>query len=76
MDLRSAPTIVGACCLLHNFVQLRGEAEPHEQNDPHPNGEEPVVGGRCGSAERREMALSVRSTLFRQYSLQNALPSQ
>ncbi|MCO5599640.1 hypothetical protein L7F22_053746 [Adiantum nelumboides] len=31
VDIALAPTIVGACCMLHNFVQLCGEAEPSNQ---------------------------------------------
>lgn len=68
VDLSFAPTVVGACCLLHNFVQLRGEAEPDDQQDPHPNSEEPLPSDG-GNSENREMALRVREALFRHSSL-------
>lgn len=70
VDLRLAPTVVGACCALHNFVQLRGESEPQDQHDPHPNVEEPLR-PRGQHARRQEMALRVQAALFRQYSLEN-----
>ncbi|KAI5070938.1 hypothetical protein GOP47_0013189 [Adiantum capillus-veneris] len=37
VDLSFAPTMIGACCFLQNFVQIRGEIEPHDQRDLHPN---------------------------------------
>lgn len=70
VDLPFAPTVVGACCALHNYVQLRGESEPHDQQDPHPNVDEPLR-GRGGQVCPSDMALRVRAALFRQYSLEN-----
>ncbi|MCO5550763.1 hypothetical protein L7F22_004254 [Adiantum nelumboides] len=50
-------------------VKLRGEAEPSEQHDPHPNSEEPLpFAGR--NAAHREMALRIRGALFRHSTLQ------
>lgn len=68
-----APTFVAACCVLHNFVQLRGESEPEDQRDPHPNEEDPL-NQRGGNAEHGEMASRVRAALFRYYTLEVAQP--
>ena len=70
-----APTIVGACCVLHNFVQMRGEAKPQDQHDPHPNDDENIR-GRGGNGLQRDMATRVRAALFRQYTLQNVQHGQ
>ena len=69
VDLPIAPTVVGACCVLHNFVQMRGEAKPQEQTDPHPNdAENPRTRGGTGVQE--DMAIRIRGALFREYTLQ------
>ncbi|MCO5554366.1 hypothetical protein L7F22_007895 [Adiantum nelumboides] len=36
-----APNVVIACCVLHNYVQLKGEPEPYDAIDPHPNDGDP-----------------------------------
>ncbi|MCO5601840.1 hypothetical protein L7F22_055965 [Adiantum nelumboides] len=68
VDLVFVPTVVSACCLLHNFVQLRGEAEPRDQADPHPNSQETLC-NECGNQQQREMALRTRAALFRYNNL-------
>ncbi|MCO5600612.1 hypothetical protein L7F22_054727 [Adiantum nelumboides] len=70
-DFALAPTIVGACCMLHNFVQLRGEAEPLDQQDPHPNHDNPIAFRDGGNPRHIEMALLVRSALFHYSALQD-----
>ncbi|MCO5548535.1 hypothetical protein L7F22_001995 [Adiantum nelumboides] len=63
VSLPFAPTIVTACCLLHNFVQLRGEVELQDQRNPHPNSQDPIPNeGR--NAQSHEMALRVRAALL------------
>ncbi|MCO5563220.1 hypothetical protein L7F22_016857 [Adiantum nelumboides] len=62
VDITSAPTVVAACCLLHNFVQLRGEVEPQEQDDPHQNSEEAL--SEDGNPRGHEIASRVRASLF------------
>ncbi|KAI5064349.1 hypothetical protein GOP47_0021019 [Adiantum capillus-veneris] len=73
VDLAFAPTVIGACCFLHNFVQIRGETEPHDQRDPHPNSQKPLPNDG-GNPVDREMALRIRAALFRHSNLrvQNA----
>ncbi|MCO5604303.1 hypothetical protein L7F22_058468 [Adiantum nelumboides] len=54
VDLALAFTIVGACCMLHNFVQLRGEAEPSDQRDPHLNHDDPIARDSEESVAQRD----------------------
>ncbi|MCO5578258.1 hypothetical protein L7F22_032097 [Adiantum nelumboides] len=68
VDLVFAPTMVGACCLLHNFVQLRGEAKPRDQDDPHPNSQD-TLRNEGGNQQQREMALRTKAALFLYSSL-------
>ncbi|KAI5068146.1 hypothetical protein GOP47_0016491 [Adiantum capillus-veneris] len=74
VDLAFAPTVTEAYCLLHNFVQLQGETEPHDQRDPHPNSQE-TLPNDGGNPAHREMALRIKAALFRHSSLrvQNAV---
>ncbi|MCO5612360.1 hypothetical protein L7F22_066627 [Adiantum nelumboides] len=70
VNLALAPAIVGACCTLHNFVQLCGEAELSDQQNPDPNHDERVA-RKGGNPRHSEMALHVRGALFRYCALQD-----
>ncbi|MCO5554250.1 hypothetical protein L7F22_007778 [Adiantum nelumboides] len=70
VDITSAPAVVAACCLLHNFVQLRGEVEPQEQDDPHQNSEEAL--SEDGNPRGHKIASRVRAALFRYICLVGA----
>ena len=61
-----SPNVVGACCVLHNFVQMRGEVEPQEQNDPHPNG---GGGNRAAVGSSKVLGRKLRMALFRHFRL-------
>ncbi|MCO5611410.1 hypothetical protein L7F22_065663 [Adiantum nelumboides] len=66
VNLPLAPLVISACCVLHNFVQLKGEPEPLEQIDPHPNAEEAL---RWRAMTRQHAAgLRMRTALYTDFN--------
>ncbi|MCO5592765.1 hypothetical protein L7F22_046768 [Adiantum nelumboides] len=61
-----APNVVIAYCVLHNYVQLKGEPEPHDAIDPHPNDGEPL---RWRTVTRQRTAgLKMRTALLSDFA--------
>ncbi|MCO5608074.1 hypothetical protein L7F22_062279 [Adiantum nelumboides] len=65
-----APNVVIACCVLHNYVQLKGEPKPYDAIDPHPNDGEPL---RWRTVTRQRAAgLKMRVALFSDFVSRNS----
>ncbi|MCO5601846.1 hypothetical protein L7F22_055971 [Adiantum nelumboides] len=70
VNLPFAPNVVIACCVLHNYVQLKGEPEPHVAIDPHPNDGKPL---RWQTVTRqRAVGLKMRAALFNDFVSRNS----
>ncbi|MCO5551314.1 hypothetical protein L7F22_004815 [Adiantum nelumboides] len=64
-----ATRIAVACCVLHNFVTKRGEVEPSDCEDPHPNDRESA---RVPHVRRRDLGTRVRGALFRDFTFRSS----
>ncbi|MCO5550757.1 hypothetical protein L7F22_004248 [Adiantum nelumboides] len=70
VSLPFAPNVVITCSVLHNYVQLKGEHEPHDAIDPHPNDGEPL---RWRTVTRQRAAgLKMRAALFSDFVSRNS----
>ena len=67
IDVRSVPTLIYACCILHNYLQLKGDRIEEENGQqptpPSENNHEPEPEGGSSNKSQKDFAKKIRDAL-------------